>query len=102
VRIDGRENQETLPCATEADASLLTTHLRESGCHLLYVDCVFVSCVDVEKVARLSAYDVLICYSVQSMADAIAAFHTVFGRRLFCIINSIVTGSITHRRYHFM
>jgi len=58
--------------------------------------------MDVEKVARLPACGVLLYSLVQLMADARAAVRTVLGRTLFCIVKSIVTGSITYRTCCFM
>jgi len=51
--------------------------------------------MDVEKVARLPPCDVLLCYSAQSMADAIAAFCSVFDHMIFCITESVDTGGST-------
>jgi len=38
--------------------------------------------MDIKKVARLTACDVLLCYLTQFMADAIAAFRTVFDQMI--------------------
>ena len=58
--------------------------------------------MDVEKVARLPACDVLLHYLAQSMADAIAAFRSVLDQIIFCITKSIDTGGITRHEARFI